>query len=245
MEYIVFSYKKKARSEIFYSFGDYHKNNSKRGSFDSLFFCEKSHIYNKKIYIKNGRRVIMNPETLSEYFVKYMNSIVSCCNTKNQESLYVKNNLIHKTWEFQNELMQFEKEISDEILADNVLFGSYSLLYELSYKIKDEMLGFLRDSSLDINFFDNFSSICHHFLEVIDHYIQWKSVREERLMRFGFCKVGVEEIFLIPYYIFSIVPKTFEFVNLYGCAIEKKRIPVSSQELILGCLPYGIMLKEI
>ena len=40
----------------------------------------------------------MNPETLSEYFVKYMNSIVSCCNTKNQESLYVKNNLIHKTW---------------------------------------------------------------------------------------------------------------------------------------------------
>lgn len=187
----------------------------------------------------------MNPETLSEYFVKYMNSIVSCCNTKNQESLYVKNNLIHKTWEFQNELMQFEKEISDEILADNVLFGSYSLLYELSYKIKDEMLGFLRDSSLDINFFDNFSSICHHFLEVIDHYIQWKSVREERLMQFGFCKVGVEEIFLIPYYIFSIVPETFEFVNLYGCAIKKKRIPVSSQELILGCLPYGIMLKEI
>lgn len=187
----------------------------------------------------------MNPETLSEYFVKYMNSIVSCCNTKNQESLYVKNNLIHKTWEFQNELMQFEKEISDEILADNVLFGSYSLLYELSYKIKDEMLGFLRDSSLDINFFDNFSSICHHFLEVIDHYIQWKSVTEAELMQFGFCKVGVEEIFLIPYYIFSIVPETFEFVNLYGCAIKKKRIPVSSQELILGCLPYGIMLKEI
>ena len=89
------------------------------------------------------------------------------------------------------------------------------------------MLGFLRDSSLDINFFDNFSSIYHHFLEVIDHYIQWNSVTEAELMQFGFCKVGVEEIFLIPYYIFSIVPETFEFVNLYGCAIKKKRIPVS------------------
>lgn len=32
-------------------------------------------------------------------------------------------------------------------------------------------------------------------------------------MQFGFCKVGVEEIFLIPYYIFSIVPETFEFVK--------------------------------
>lgn len=245
MEYIVFSYKKKARSEIFYSFGDYHKNNSKRGSFDSLFLCEKSHIYNKEIY-KYGRSLrIVKSEKLTEYFVKYMNCVASYCNAKAQEPLYIKNNLIHKTWEFQNELMQFEKEISDEILADNVLFGSYSLLYELSYKIKDEMLGFLRDSSLDINFFDNFSSVYHHFLEVIDHYIQWKSVREEKLMQFGFCKVGVEEIFLIPYYIFSIVPETFEFVNLYGCAIKKKRIPVSSQELILGCLPYGIMLKEI
>lgn len=187
----------------------------------------------------------MKSEKLTEYFVKYMNCVASYGNAKAQEPLYIKNNLIHKTWEFQNELIQFEKEISDEILADNVLFGSYSLLYELSYKIKDEMLGFLRDSSLDINFFDNFSSIYHHFLEVIDHYIQWKSVREEKLMQFGFCKVGVEEIFLIPYYIFSIVPETFEFVNLYGCAIKKKRIPVSSQELILGCLPYGIMLKEI
>lgn len=56
--------------------------------------------------------------------------------------------MILKTWEFQNELMQFEKEISDEILADNVLFGPYSLLHELSYKIKDEMLEFLRDSTL-------------------------------------------------------------------------------------------------
>lgn len=187
----------------------------------------------------------MKPEALTEYFVQYMNSIVFCCNAKNQDSLYVKNNLTHKTWKYQNQLIQFEKEISDEILADDVLFGPYSLLHELSYKIKDEMLEFLRDSSLDINFFDNFSSVYHHFLEVIDHYIQWKSVREERLMQFGFCKVGVEETFLIPYYIFSIVPETFEFANLYGCAIEKKRIPVSSQELILGCLPYGIMLKEI
>lgn len=64
-------------------------------------------------------------------------------------------------------------------------------------------------------------------------------------MQFGFCKVGVEEIFLIPYYIFSIVPGTFEFVNLYGNVIKKKQISVSSQELIMGCLPYGIILKEI
>lgn len=84
------------------------------------------------------------------------------------------------------------------------------------------MLEFLRDSTLNINFFDNFSSICHHFLEVIDHYIQWESVTEAELMQFGFCKVGVEEIFLIPYYIFLIVPETFEFVNLYGNAIKKK-----------------------
>lgn len=197
MEYIVFSYKKKARSEFSYSFGDHYKNNSKRESFDSLFFCEKSHICNKKIYKKDGVRLIMKPEALTEYFVQYMNSIVFCCNAKNQDPLYVKNNLTHKTWKYQNQLI------------------------------------------------DNFSSIYHHFLEVIDHYIQWNSVTEAELMQFGFCKVGVEEIFLIPYYIFSIVPETFEFVNLYGCAIKKKRIPVSSQELILGCLPYGIMLKEI
>lgn len=187
----------------------------------------------------------MKPEALTEYFVQYMNSIVFCCNVKNQDPLYIKNNLTHKIWKFQNQLIQFEKEIPDEILADDVLFGPYSLLHELSYKIKDEMLGFLRDSSLNVNFFDNLSSIYHHFLEVIDHYIQWESVTEERLMQFGFCKVGVEEIFLIPYYIFSIVPETFEFVNLYGCAIEKKQISVSSQELIMGCLPYGIMLEEI
>ena len=43
----------------------------------------------------------------------------------------VKNNLIHKTWEFQNELIQFEKEISDEILADNVLFGSYCFVVRI------------------------------------------------------------------------------------------------------------------
>lgn len=178
----------------------------------------------------------MKSEKLTEYFVKYMNCVASYCNAKAQEPLYIKNNLIHKTWEFQNELIQFEKEISDEILADNVLFGSYSLLYELSYKIKDEMLGFLRDSSLDINFFDNFSSIYHHFLEVIDHYIQWNSVTEAELMQFGFCKVGVEEIFLIPYYIFSIVPETFEFVNLYGCAIKKKANPCFFSGINFGML---------
>lgn len=101
----------------------------------------------------------MKPEALTEYFVQYMNSIVFCCNAKNQDSLYVKNNLTHKTWKFQNQLIQFEKEIPDEILADDVLFGPYSLLHELLYKIKDEMLEFLRDSTLNINFFDNFSSI--------------------------------------------------------------------------------------
>lgn len=187
----------------------------------------------------------MKPEALTEYFVQYMNSIVFCCNAKNQDPLYVKNNLTHKTWKYQNQLIQFEKEIPDEILADNVLFGSYSLLHELSYKIKDVMLEFLRNSSLDINFFDNLSSTYNNLLRTIDHYIQWDSITEEELMQFGFCKVGVEEIFLIPYYIFLIVPETFEFVNLYGNAIKKKQISVSSQELIMGCLPYGIMLKEI
>ena len=53
----------------------------------------------------------MKPEALTEYFVQYMNSIVFCCNAKNQDPLYVKNNLTHKTWKYQNQLIQFEKEI--------------------------------------------------------------------------------------------------------------------------------------
>ena len=51
----------------------------------------------------------MKPEALTEYFVQYMNCVASYCNAKAQEPLYIKNNLIHKTWEFQNELIQFEK----------------------------------------------------------------------------------------------------------------------------------------
>ena len=60
----------------------------------------------------------MKSEKLTEYFVKYMNCVASYCNAKAQEPLYIKNNLIHKTWEFQNELIQFEKEISDESITD-------------------------------------------------------------------------------------------------------------------------------
>lgn len=186
----------------------------------------------------------MKPEILTKYFVKYMNYIASCCDMRSQDSLYVKNNLVHKTWKFQKQLIQFEKEIPDETLAEDVLFGSYSLLHELSYKTKDEMLQFLRDSSLDIKFFDNLSSTYNNLLKAVDHYIQWNSITEEELMRFGFCEVDKEDIFLIPYYMFPIIPETFEFVNLYGCTIEKKYVPVSSRELILGCLPYGIILKK-
>ena len=186
----------------------------------------------------------MKPEILTEYFVKYMNFIVSCHNMKNQDPLYVKNNLIHKTWKFQEQLIIFEKEIPEEILADDVLFGSYSLLHELSYEIKDMMLQFLRDSSLDRNFFDDLSSTYSNLLKVIEHYIHWDIISEEKLMKFGFCKVDKEDILLIPYYMFPIIPETFNFLSLHGYAIEKKYIPVSSQELIMGCLSYGIVLKE-
>lgn len=51
MEYIVFSYKKTARSEISYIFGDHYKNNSKRESFDSLFFA-KNLIFVIRRYMK-------------------------------------------------------------------------------------------------------------------------------------------------------------------------------------------------
>lgn len=79
----------------------------------------------------------MKSEKLTEYFVKYMNCVASYCNAKAQEPLYIKNNLIHKTWEFQNELMQFEKEISDEILADNEFcLDLFFVVLNWSYKIK-------------------------------------------------------------------------------------------------------------
>lgn len=186
----------------------------------------------------------MKPEILTEYFVNYMNFIASCCNMRNQDPLYVKNNLVHKTWKFQKQLIQFEKEVSDEILADEVLFGSYSLLHELSYIIKDEMLQFLRDSSLGTYFFDDLSSTYNNLLKIIDHYMLWDIISEEEFMKFGFCNVNEENIFLIPYYIFPIIPEQLEFVNLHGYAVKKRCIPISSQELILGCLPYGIVLKE-
>lgn len=83
------------------------------------------------------------------------------------------------------------------------------------------------------------------FLKEIKDLIDWENLTEEEACELRFMKfnMGTEEIWLIPLYLFPIIPKGIELTSILGDTFV-----YTDQELDndtrLGCVAYGIRVKK-